>query len=205
MSKEKRCCCDKQHTKENHEGLRGIVYGLVPHAGCIAFIAFTVLGVTAGTAMLTPLLANAYMFYGLIALSFVLATISAVLYLRKCNCLSKSGIRSKWKYTSTLYGTTIAVNLLLFLVIFPMLANVNSSVAYADSETSLDNVTIAVEIPCQGHAPLITDAIKKVDGVRGVHFDLPNEFTISYDSAKTSSEEILSLKIFEEFKANVVR
>ena len=69
------CCCGPK--KEGKGIMQGVVYGLIPHTGCIAFILFTVLGVSAATAFFKPLLMNRYFFYFLMLLSFVFASISA--------------------------------------------------------------------------------------------------------------------------------
>jgi copper chaperone CopZ len=110
---------------------QGIIYGLIPHTGCIAFILASVLGVTVATELFKPLLLNPYFFYILILISFIFATISAIIYMKKQGFItfnkgeggleigfSPEGIKRKWKYLSTLYETTIGVNLLLFMIIF---------------------------------------------------------------------------------------
>jgi len=223
-------CCDSNSNNEKSGKSnikQGIVYGLVPHAGCIAFIIFSVLGVTTATTLFKPLLLNPYFFYILVALSFVFATISAIVYLNKQGVIvfqktevgnslnvSPEGIKTKWKYLSTLYGTTIFVNLLLFLVVFPMTANFSaaSSITGAvagvqslgqQSQSSFSTIKLQVNIPCSGHASLITDELKKVDGVTSVKFSFPNIFDVTYDSTKTSKQQILSLEVFNSYKATV--
>jgi len=185
--------------------LKGILYGLAPHTFCIAFIIFTILGVTTATALLKPLLLNRYFFYILIGLSIVFATISAIIYLKKQGILSFSGIKRKWKYLSILYGTTIFVNLLFFMVIFPKVANLNLNPTPAIVEkTNLSSITLKVDIPCSGHAPLITSELKKIEGIEEVKFSFPNLFDVKYDSSKASKKEILSLEIFNTYKAEVI-
>jgi copper chaperone CopZ/plastocyanin len=192
---------------------QGIVYGLIPHTGCIAFIIASILGVTAATEFFKPLLLNPYFFYILIGLSFTFATISSAFYLRKNGLLSSLGIIRKWKYLSTMYGSTIGINLLLFLVIFPLLANVS----FAQSTTgnfigavdngginTLSSLKLQVDIPCSGHAPLISDELKTISGVVGIQFSLPNIFDVKYDSTKTSKQQILSLDVFKTYKATVL-
>jgi len=204
---------------------QGIIYGLIPHIGCIAFIIASVLGVTVATSLFKPLLLNPYFFYILIAISFVFATISAVVYLKKQGFIifnktkdnlemgfSSNVIGRKWKYLSTLYGTTIGVNLLLFMIVFPLLANVSLSapattgnaVAVDGSSNGLSLLKLQVDIPCSGHAPLITGELKTINGVVGVQFDFPNIFSVKYDPAKTSKEKILSLDVFKTYKATVL-
>jgi len=204
---------------------QGIIYGVIPHTGCIAFIIASVLGVTVATSLFKPLLLNPYFFYILIAISFVFATISAVVYLKKQGFIifnktkgnlemgfSSNVIGRKWKYLSTLYGTTIGINLLLFMIVFPLLANVSLSapatsgnaIAADGSSTGLSLLKLQVDIPCSGHAPLITGELKTINGVAGVQFDFPNIFSVKYDPTKTSKQQILSLDVFKTYKATVL-
>lgn len=198
----------------------------MPHAGCIAFIAASVLGATAAVELFTPLLMNAWFFYALVAMSFVFATISSVLYLRKNGLLSKEGALRKKGYLATMYGTTIGINLALFLLVFPMLANLDTGVlanspAQGPATTSaalasgispatpaptpaFSTIKLQVEIPCSGHAPLISGELKKIEGVSGVRFDSPNYFEVAFDPSKTSEQKILALEVFQTYKATVV-
>jgi copper chaperone CopZ len=208
QNNENQSCCQKSEQKENKGLLSGIVYGLIPHTGCIAFIIASVLGVTAATELFKPLLLNPYFFYILIVLSFTFATISSAFYLRKNGLLSSLGIRRKWKYLSTMYGSTIGVNLLLFMLIFPLLANVSTAQPVTGnligSISSLSSIRLGVDILCSGHAPLISDELKKIDGVSSVQFSLPNVFDVKYDSSKVSKQQILSLEVFKTYKATVL-
>lgn len=204
-------CCKKDNQKENKGFLTGIIYGLIPHTGCIAFILASVLGVTAATELFKPLLLNPYFFYILVFLSFTFATISSALYLRKNGLLSSSGIKRKWKYLSIMYGSTIGVNLLLFMIIFPLLANVSTArpitgnfIGSGNNVSSLSSIRLGVDIPCSGHAPLISDELKKIDGVSSVQFGLPNVFDVKYDPSKTSKQQILSLEVFKTYKVTVL-
>ena len=201
---EKPSCC--QPTNKESKGFwSGLIYGLIPHTGCIAFIIFTILGVTTATAFFRPLLLSRYFFYLLIALSFIFATISALIYLKKQRLLSKEGIRSKWKYLSVLYGTSIGVNLILFLLIFPLAANMTTATPTGAAITdSLSNITLKVNIPCPGHAPLISGELKTIEGVQSIKFRFPDYFDVSYNSKKTSQKEILSLDIFNEYSATKI-
>jgi len=199
-------CCQKIEQKESKGFLSGLIYGIVPHIGCIAFILASIFGVTAATELFKPLLMNPYFFYILILLSFSFATISSVLYLRKNGLLSSSGMKRKWKYLSTMYGSTIGVNLLFFMVIFPLLANV--STAQPNGILAINNglslIQLQVDIPCPGHASLITDELKKIDSVSGIQFSLPNVFNVTYDNSKTSKQQILELEVFKTYKATVL-
>ncbi len=201
-------CCDK---KDNKKGFsRGILYGLIPHVGCLLFLIFTILGITVLSAVFKPLLLNRYFFYFLILFSLILVTISALISLKRSSFLSISGVKKKWKYLLTLYGTTITVNLLLFLVVFPYAANfrINSLWAtanIANSENIYSKLTLQVDIPCSGHAPLVIDELKKIEGVGDIKFRLPNYFDISYDSQKIFQEKIISADIFKEFKPKIIK
>ena len=106
-----------------------------------------------------------------------------------------------------MYGTTIGINLLFFLVVFPVMANTNlTRKGVAAEETSqfegTEKVRISVDIPCSGHAYLITGELKKLAGVQDVKFSLPNIFEISYDS-KTEAADILALEIFKTYPAKL--
>jgi uncharacterized membrane protein YeaQ/YmgE (transglycosylase-associated protein family) len=204
-------CCNKKNIKEenNKKGiLRGVLYGLAPHTFCIAFIVFSIIGATTATTLLKPLLLNRYFFYILIVISFLFATISAIIYLKRNESLSLKGIKNKWKYLSILYGTTILVNLLFFMVIFPVVANLNLSPASAttnDQSIPLESLTLEVDIPCSGHAPLITGELKKISGVKEVKFRFPNLFDIKYNLSETQEDKITSLEVFKTYKAKIVQ
>jgi hypothetical protein len=189
--------------KKDSGFLKGILYGLLPHCGCVLFILFTVLGVTTASAFLMPLLKNSSFFYGLIVLSFVFATVSAFFYLKKRKAFSIEGIKKNYIYLLILYGTVILVNLLLFLVIFPKVANLNSGGDVAGVSDIKSELTLEVDIPCSGHAFLVVGDVSKQEGVFEVKYRFPNLFDISYNSEKISVEEILLTEIFEEFEAIV--
>ena len=168
------------------------------------------------TAIFRPFLLNPYFFHILIAISFVFATISAVIYLKKNTILSFRGIKRKWKYLLTLYGTTIGINLLLFMVIFPIAANLNSGAGLgatiidtfgSNREFQLSEsralTTLQVAIPCPGHASLIIGELKKISGVENVKFRFPNLFDVGYNFQKTTQGEILSLEVFNTYKATI--
>jgi hypothetical protein len=64
-------------------------------------------------------------------------------------------------------------------------------------------MSIEVQIPCSGHAPLIIDELKENGGVDIVKFRLPNIFEIKYDLGKTSPERITSLEIFKTYGVSI--
>jgi len=182
----------------------GILFGLIPHVGCIAFILFSILGVTAAASIFKSLLLKSYFFYGLLGLSFLFATISAIFYLRKHKALSTEGVKQRWKYLSILYGTTISINLLLFFVIFPYAVNLSAPTIQVDNVDTLNIVVLSVDIPCSGHAPLITTELYDLQGITKVDYSIPTKFEVQFDSSKISKTDILSLEIFKEFKATEI-
>lgn len=188
------CCSNKKGV------LRGLLFGIIPHSFCIAFIVLSIIGVSTATIFFKRFLLTPYFFQLLIAISFLFTTISAIIYLKRSGCLCGEGIKNKWKYLSILYSTTILTNLLLFLVVFPALANMNAN---NSDNGNLISMSIEVKIPCSGHAPLIIDELKNNGEVDIVKFKLPNIFEIKYDSEKTSPEAITSLEIFETYGVSI--
>ncbi|MFH1364783.1 MAG: cation transporter [Candidatus Aenigmatarchaeota archaeon] len=196
------------NNKKNKTIIQGIAYGLVPHIGCIAFIVGSILGVTLLMEFFRPILMNRYFFHILMLISIGFATLSSVLYLKRNTMFSFAGAKRKWQYLSTMYGSTIGINLVLFMLIFPMLANLpTASATGVVGFSNPDDVSLlkmSVEIPCPGHAPLISSELKTINGVLGVQFSFPNVFDVKYDSTMTSKAEMLSLEVFKEYPANVL-
>tara|TARA_Y100000310_G_scaffold151164_1_gene150697 strand:+ start:4628 stop:5392 length:765 start_codon:yes stop_codon:yes gene_type:complete len=197
-------CCKPNLDKDNKKKgiIQGIIYGTIPHIGCIMFIIASVLGATILMQYFRPLLMNRYIFHYLIGISFIFATISSFLYLRKNKRLSWKGIKSKKKYLSIMYGSTIGINLILFLFIFPLVANIGG--VDASQITGSAILEISVDIPCPGHAPLITSELKTINGVKGSEYSFPNDFEVYYNPELTSEQEILSLEVFDEYSATII-
>lgn len=65
-------------------------------------------------------------------------------------------------------------------------------------------VIVKVDIPCPGHSSLIVDALRGLDGIVDVRFRVPDLFDVSFDSSKTSEQEIIGLDVFKTYKASVV-
>lgn len=197
-------CCKQQG---KHKGfLQGIAFGLIPHAGCIAFIVASILGLTVAASFFRPLLAKSYFFYLMIALSLVFATFSAFFYLRRFGGLKEA--KNHKRYLTILYGSTILVSVLLYFVIFPLVTgsvagSANSITGAAIDLGNLNTITLDVAIPCPGHAPLITGDLQKINGVVKVEYSPIKTFKVYYDPSKTSKEQILALDIFKEYKATV--
>ena len=194
------CCSPQKQSKKTF--ISSIWYGLIPHSFCIAFILFSVLGVTAGTAIIKQFLMIPYFFESLIVLSLILTTISAAIYLKKINLLSLDGIKNKWKYLTIMYSIVLFVNIFMFSFVFPALANANNSQAI-ESSANYPLTTLAVNIPCSGHATLIISELKKDLGVKSVIFKTPNIFEIRYNPLATSVEKITALDIFKQFTATI--
>ena len=180
----------------------GILYGIIPHIGCILFILVSILSSAVLIGLFKPLLMNKYLFYWILGISFGFALISATLYLKKkCQC-NLQEIRNNKGYLSIMLGTTIIINLLLFLFIFPLLANYVSGDAAIASGT-YSTIDIKVNIPCSGHASLITGELKTLSGVKSVEFSFPNKFKVIYDQT-TTIDQILNLSIFKTYNASIL-
>jgi len=201
MNKE---CCE---TKNNKNGIfSGILFGLIPHSFCIAFVLFSIIGAVTASAFLKKLMLIPNLFLLLIIISLALATVSTIFYLRRNNCLCLSGIKNKWKYVSTLYFATISINLLMFFVVFPALANTNFQKTESKvfgQESNLSQISLTVEIPCSGHSSLIIDEIKKNCDIESVTFSMPNKFDIKYNPKEITAGQITSLEIFKIYPAKI--
>lgn len=200
-------CCQKSYEKKSRAFWLGLIYGLAPHVGCISFILFGVFGTTIAFAFLKPLFINPYIFHILIGLSFIFATISGIIYLRKNMLFSLLGVKKKWKYLFTLYVTTILINIIMLTVVFPYFTNAMSNKVALNRmffQNSQQVFSIQVEIPCSGHGPLITSELYGISGIKSVKFEFPNKFVISYNPAETTKRKILSLNIFKTYKATVL-
>ena len=94
----------------------------------------------------------------------------------------------------------ITILVLGIVFVFAKINFTGNSVEEGDSA-----ITLKVAIPCSGHASLIKTELKKLQGVSSVDFRVPNYFDVRYDSAKVSKQEILSLNIFNQYKATEVQ
>ncbi|MFA5086674.1 MAG: hypothetical protein WC468_03775 [Candidatus Paceibacterota bacterium] len=202
---EDRNCCEKPSPRKEASGLwEGIVYAVAPHTFCILFIIFSVIGSVTGMALVKNFLANRNAFLIIFAVSIIFAVLSAFFYLRRKNCASFAGIRRNWKYLGILFGTIILVNFILFFYIFPATANIGSGRVKQSSLNNLSYVQLKVDIPCPGHAPLITSELKKVMGVSFVSYESPDLFNVYYDQSIVSEDKITSIGIFNNFKAEKI-
>ena len=193
----------KIKNKTKNKGiLEGLYYGLIPHTFCILFIIASVIGATFFTNLLRPLMLSTNFFYGLIVLSIVFATISAIFYLKKNNLLSIKGAVFKRGYLGLLYSITIFVNLAFFLVIFPAFSNFGGPGVPDNFDAQ---TTLKVDIPCSGHAPLILNELRD-SGFSGKYlgFEMADGFVVYYDSTTHTPQDILNLEVFQYFSAEVV-
>jgi len=70
--------------------------------------------------------------------------------------------------------------------------------------TDNSKITLQVNIPCEGHAGLITYELQKLEGISSVNFKYSNLFDVYYDSSKISKQEILNAEIFREYPAKII-
>ena len=96
-----------------------------------------------------------------------------------------------------LFSTTIITNAILLLVVFPVTAKLQNQTAKIVEQNH--TVSLTVDIPCSGHAPLIIDELKKENGVGAIAFEFPSTFKVVYNPELTSPEKIRALKIFQTF------
>lgn len=173
----------------------GLISGILPHSFCILLIALSALGAAipfavAGKALFTP-----YLLPLLIIISVAATVVSSAIYLKRLGMLNAAGIKSKWKYLTLMFSVTAAVNILMFFVIFPAAANMGAKAGGGE----LSKADIRVEIPCSGHAFLVSSALKKSDGVRSVSFKMPDRFEVEYDPKITSLGQIAAADVFQYF------
>lgn len=188
-------CC--KPAKESSGLAKGIMYGTIPHLGCIAFVLASIAGVGFAASIFKPLLAKAYFFYIMILLSLFFATISAFFYLRKQGGV-KEAMNHK-KYLAILYGSTVAVSLVLYFFIFPL---VSANIASTGTSIATDaELTLSVDIPCSGHAALITGELQTIPGITKIDYQPMKTFRVYYNPSIASKEKILELAIFKEYRA----
>lgn len=202
-------CCEQNIVKDtkNNGVLSGILYGLFPHVFCILFIMLSIIGASFASVYVKQFLDIPYFYPILIVLSIVFATISAFIYLRNNYRLNKSGLLKSWKYLLTLYLLTIGVNIVFMYAVFPAVSKkiINRSVAADQNLNKYKIVTLMVDIPCPGHAPLIDIDLKEDKGVKKVEYTEPNIFKVYYDEKITDISKILSIEIFKTYSAKEIK
>ena len=139
----KDCCVQVPENGEKKGFLWGILFGILPHTFCILFVLFSIIGASFGAVYFQKLFRIPHLFQYLILLSFVFASISAAIYLKRINGLSFRGIKLKWRYLTILLTTTVAVNLLIFYVVLPVaLSHGNKSDNNQAAVASENNVQV---------------------------------------------------------------
>lgn len=199
-NKKPSCCQPADHSSTLG---KGILFGLLPHSFCLAFIVFSSFGVVSATSFFRGWLLNPYFFPILVIVSFALSLLSSGLYLWQNQSLSLSGLKNHSRYLTILIVSIVSINLLFFLVVFPIAANFSFKNTNNISQAGLLNLTLQIKIPCSGHAPLIIDELGKSPGVIDVKYRFPNYFDIKY-SSETSAEKIFKLPIFKSFPAEKI-
>ncbi len=201
METNKKCCLEpKPHLKGGI--ISGIIYGLIPHSFCLAFALFSVIGAVTASVFLKKILLIPNIFVYLILVSFLLASISIYLYLKKTDCLCKNGFISNWRYILIVYITTITINLVFFYGVIPALANMGNNKNTVQENNSF--ISLKVNIPCTGHSFLIIEELSKLPGISEVKFVAPDIFKIKYNGQLVSPQTISSLEIFNTFKMTVL-
>ncbi|MCL6430314.1 MAG: hypothetical protein K6V36_05555 [Anaerolineae bacterium] len=217
---ENRSCCRPAPEARGKGLLAGLAYGVLPHTFCILFIVLSIIGATAATSLVKRVLYLPYLLPLLVGASLLFATLSALLYLQRSGMLSVAGMIARWRYLSILYGTTIAVNLVMFTVVLPAAASVDVRAAgpsasgylepsarepavLAEATAPTDTVRLDVAIPCPGHAPLIVSEVESLDGVIAVRYIGGSDFIVRYDPGKLRVDHILALEVFRAFRAVV--
>lgn len=191
------CCQQKNKNKKGF--LPGILYGIIPHTFCIAFLAMSLAGAAGVAAISKRFLIIPNFFLFLCFLSLSLATLAAILYLKKNNCLTLEGARKKYKYLITLYSATIITNLLIAHAIIPAMAQ-NIEVKKDGELERTAFTSLEVQIPCPGHAPLVISELERLNGIQSISFQTPDTFRIAYNPEKTSIDKIGATEIFKTFK-----
>lgn len=69
---------------------------------------------------------------------------------------------------------------------------------------NLSSITLKVSIPCGGHAYLIKNALKNLEGIKRIEYNPITTFIVYYDADKTSEQEILNLDIFKDYSAKKI-
>lgn len=92
----KDCCAQKP--KKSSGWLSGLLAGILPHTFCLGFLLFSLLGATLATTFFRRMLLIPSFFPILVALSFIFATVSAIVYFQKTVGFTQTGIKKKWLF-----------------------------------------------------------------------------------------------------------
>lgn len=217
-------CCNTNTRNENVNGFwSGLLYAIIPHSFCILFVVLSIIGATFATQILRQFLMLPYFMPMLIGLSLLFASISAIFYLKRINNLSWKGIVLKRNYLIILFSATIIVNVLFFNYVMPSIGGVKpvrNEMVQADNKKNdsvpanifegasplgkVEEFNISVDLPCSGHAFLVTSDLEKLKGVESVDFYSSNKFKIKFNSSIVSKNQILAIDIFKTYKATEI-
>lgn len=117
----KNCCQPVSNYKRGF--WTGLLFGLIPHSFCIAFLLLSVVGAASTTVLLNKFLLTPNLPLFLLISSLLLATLSAFIYLKRTGGYSPAMIKDKWKYLLTLYGSIAVVNITVIFILLPALSN----------------------------------------------------------------------------------
>ncbi|MBT4175094.1 hypothetical protein HOC80_00530 [archaeon] len=95
--------------------------------------------------------------------------------------------------------------LLLGIIMLALITACSQSPTSNAVATGEQELTLEVDIPCPGHASLITQELYTINGVIDVKYSSPNIYDITYDSTVTSEEEIQSLDVFNEYPCQEIK
>jgi hypothetical protein len=96
------------------------------------------------------------------------------------------------------------ITIVLVLLVLLLMTACSSSPTGNIVGTSTDELTLQVDIPCSGHASLITQELYTLNGVTNVEYRTGHYFDTTYDSSLTNQEEILALDVFDTYPAKIV-
>ena len=90
---------------------------------------------------------------------------------------------------------------IIIMVLLLALVTACSSTPTSNAVLSEQQMTIQVDIPCSGHASLITSNLYSIEGVEDVQYSAGHKFEITYNPAQTNENEILNLDVFNTYSA----
>lgn len=115
-------CCQPANNYKKGLGA-GLLFGLIPHSFCVAFLLLSVVGAASTTVILKKFLLIPNLSLFLLISSLLLATLSAFVYLKRTGGYSPAVIKSKWKYLLTLYGSIAVMNIIMIFFVLPALSD----------------------------------------------------------------------------------
>ena len=95
----------------------------------------------------------------------------------------------------------IAIFIIIVAAFFVLGNKTNTGDVVSNGDFS--KLVLKVDIPCEGHAPLIIQELGKLEGILKVSFNSPY-FYVEYEGSVITEAEILNAEIFDEFPARIV-